>query len=326
MAEVARSAGVSAATVSRALRAPESVSPELRERVRAAAERLGYAPNRLAGSLAGTRSPLIGVIVPSLTNSFFAGTLERMSLALEERGFEVMLGHHDYDLDREERIIAAFSGWSPSALVVTGTAHTRGTIGLLSTLGCPVIEMWELTSRPIDSVVGFSNAEAGRLAARHLAQAGHRQAAFVGATLERDPRARARAEGFAAEFTRLTGAAPAIVPVDGREIGFGGTGLARVLEDRPGATAIAFSGDMLAVGAMFEAGRRGLSVPGDIALLGYGDLDIAAHTNPGLSTVRPPHDEIGEAVAHHLLDRLTDPARGGEVIELDLRMMARGSA
>ena len=236
-----------------------------------------------------------------------------------------MVGHHDYDLAREERIIAAFSGWSPSALVVTGVAHTRGTVGLLSTANCPVIEMWELTGRPIDTLVGFSNEEAGRMAARHFAEAGQRHVAFVGAILDKDPRARARADGFSDEFARRTGQPPEIVAVEGRDLGFGGIALSRALERRPRIEAIAFSGDMLAVGAMFEAERRGISIPGDLALLGYGDLDIAAHTNPGLSTIRPPRDAIGEAVARHLLDRFDDPGRGGEVIELAISTVVRGS-
>nr|WP_272214688.1 substrate-binding domain-containing protein [Marinicella sp. W31]MDC2880024.1 substrate-binding domain-containing protein [Marinicella sp. W31] len=84
----------------------------------------------------------------------------------------------------------------------------------------------------------------------------------------------------------------------------GGTALGEILAAAPKTQAVAFSGDMLAVGAMFEAERRGLRIPADIALLGYGDLDIAACTNPPLSTIRPPHEQIGRAVAEHILERI----------------------
>ncbi len=325
MEEVARVAGVSLATVSRALRDPGLVSEPLRKRVRAAAERLNYAPNPVAGSLSGAKTPLIGVIVPSLTNSFFAGTLARMTSILEQQGFQLMIGHHEYDLDREERIISAFTGWNPSALVVTGVDHSRGAINALSSATCPVIEMWDTDGRALDAMVGFSNVYAGRAGAEYFANAGYKAVAFVGATLATDPRADARAQSFVKEFKKLTGANALIVAVNGRETGDGGHGLRLVLEQMPDVQAIAFSGDMLAVGAMFEAQRQGIRIPDDLALLGYGDLEIAAHTNPSLSTIRPPRDEIGEAVAQHILERLKSPDAKGAVIDLGISMVKRGS-
>lgn len=325
MKEVARVAGVSLATVSRVLRTPDQVTQVLRDRVRSAVERLNYTPNPVAGSLSGAKTPLVGVIVPSLTNSFFAGTLERMTSILEQHGFQVMIGHHEYDRAREERIIAAFAGWNPSALVITGVDHSRGAVSLLSAASCPVIEMWDLDGRPLDTIVGFSNASAGRAAAAHFANAGYRHVAFVGAMLGKDPRAHARAQAFVEEFKRLTGMTALITEVDGRESGDGRTGLARVLAQQPDVQAIAFSGDMLAIGAMFEAQRRGLSIPDDLALLGYGDLEIASQTNPDLSTIRPPRDEIGAAVAQHILDRLKDPDSTGRVIDLGISIVERGS-
>nr|WP_272214418.1 LacI family DNA-binding transcriptional regulator [Marinicella sp. W31]MDC2880023.1 LacI family DNA-binding transcriptional regulator [Marinicella sp. W31] len=200
MEEVARVAGVSLATVSRALKAPETVSKKRLALVREATERLGYAPNRIAGSLAGTRSPLIGVIVPSLTNSFFAATLDRMSTILEDAGYQLMIGQHDYDIAREERIVTAFASWNPAALVVTGRDHTRGTVGMLSAADCPVVEMWDHDERPIDSAIGFSNRRAGQLAGRYFAEKGFEKVAYVGAILESDQRAAARAKGFAEGF------------------------------------------------------------------------------------------------------------------------------
>ncbi len=326
MEEVARVAGVSLATVSRALRHPETVSEALRDRVVEAAARLGYVPSPVAGSLAGARStPLVGVIVPSLTNSFFARTLERMAATLESADLQMMVGHHDYDLAREERIVTAFAGWTPSALVLTGVSHTRGTIRALSDVTCPVIEMWDLDGQPMDSLVGFSNRAAGRAAGRHFAEKGYGEVAYVGAILDADPRARARADGFAEAVQERIGTPARIVTVDGREIGHGGAGLAEVLERWPDTRAIAFSGDVLAVGALFEAQRRGIRVPEDLALFGYGDLNIAAHTNPGLSTIHPPGDEIGQAVADHILARLEDTGSGSRTVALDFSVIDRGS-
>ncbi|WP_180901654.1 LacI family DNA-binding transcriptional regulator [Martelella soudanensis] len=326
MEEVARVAGVSPATVSRALKSPDTVSKKRLAQVLEAARRLGYAPNPIAGSLAGTRTPLVGVIVPSLTNAFFAVTLERMSAILEAEGYQLMIGQHGYDAAREERIINAFAGWNPAALVVTGRDHTRGAVKLLSSAPCPVIEMWDYDERPLDSGIGFSNREAGRLAGRYFAENGHEHVAYVGATLDTDPRARARAEGFLEAFRQETGHDARLMAVVSRDLGEGGAALKSVLEQGPETTAIAFSGDMLAVGAMFEAARMGLSIPADLALLGYGDLDIAAHTNPPLSTIRPPHEKIGAAVARHILERLANPEAGGENLDLGVELVVRSTA
>lgn len=324
MEEVARVAGVSLSTVSRVLRQPEKVSLPLRAKVQKAAARLGYAPDPVAGSLAGARSPMVGVIVPNLTNAFFAGTLEAMSSILEARGLQLMVGCHGYDPIREERLVSAIAGWRPSAMVITGTGQGRGVLGMLSQSNCPVIGMWEIDGAFVDSTVGFSQAQAGCLAAEALAAKGHRDVAFVGATLDRDKRARARAQGFAERFRALTGSDVHIQDLAGRGPGMGAEALNFVLNAAPQTTAIAFSGDMLAAGALFEAQRRGLSVPNDLALLGYGDLEIAGYTNPGISTIRPPSQEIGTAVAQHVLDRL-DGNNDGVVIDLPLEIISRGS-
>lgn len=323
MEEVAKVAGVSLATVSRALRTPDAVSPKLRARIEEASQRLGYAPNPIAGSLAGARTPLIGVIVPSLTNSFFAGTLDQMTTLFEAKGYQLMIGQHGYDAEREERIVAAFASWNPAALVVTGRIHSRVTLTALSAANCPVVEMWDHGERPLDSGIGFSNRAAGELAARVFAEQGVKRPAFVGAILDKDDRARARSDGFREEFQRRTGTEPLIVRVDNRELGEGGAALKTVLAQQPDTDAIAFSGDMLAVGAMFEAARMGLSIPGDLRILGYGDLDIARHTNPALTTIRPPHKEIGQAVVAHVLDRLEKPQTESVNLDLGVKLVLR---
>lgn len=325
MEDVARIAGVSLATVSRALRAPESVSSSLREKVQAAAQRLGYAPNPIAGSLAGARAPLIGVIVPSLTNSFFAATLERMTTLLEPEGYQLMIGQHDYDIDREETIVTAFSSWNPAALVITGRDHTRGTLGILSASPRPIIEMWDYGERPVDIGIGFSNVTAGQIAARHFADIGHQTTAFIGAILDKDGRARARADGFQQKFQHLTGMQPLVISAASRDLGEGGVALKQVLDAQPGTQAIAFSGDMLALGAMFEANRMGLNIPRDLSILGYGDLDFGPYTNPPLSTIRPPRHEIANTVVEQILNRFKEPDAPGVNIDLGVELIRRST-
>ena len=328
MADVASAAGVSIATVSRVMNSPDSVSVLLRERVSSVAGSLGYRPNPIAGTLAGARAPLIGVIVPSMLHAFFAGTLHALSTRLGEAGYQVMSDHHEYNLVREQQIVEAFLGWRPSAIVTTGVHHTRRTRQLLDAADCPVVETWDLSSRRIGSLVGFSNLEAGRMAARHLIERGRRNPVYVGAILGRDTRARQRAKGFAdvlGDAGLGRGSDNDVIAASSRTFEAGAEAIVAATSGRRRIDALAFSSDVLALGAIFEAQRRGIRIPEDIALIGYGDFDFGRTSNPTLTTIRPPRDEIGATVANHLIARLSDRQTGNIVVDLGCELVARGS-
>jgi len=196
MDDVAQLAGVSTSTVSRVLRAPQSVSNDLAQRVRGAIDRLGYVPNLMAGGLAAARGRTIGVIVPSLLNSFFAGTVDTLSAMLSSAGWQVLDGSSNYSEAREEALVEAFLAWSPAAMVLTGLSHSRRTAHLLRSARIPIIETWDVAETPIDTVIGFSHRDVGREMAGHLIAGGRRRIAFVGAMMHLDHRAAQRALGF----------------------------------------------------------------------------------------------------------------------------------
>jgi LacI family gluconate utilization system Gnt-I transcriptional repressor len=326
MADVALLAGVSTATVSRALRRAEVVSPQLRERVLRAVDTLGYVPNPAAGGLAAARTRTVGVIVPSLVNSFFAATLDAMAERLAPRGYQIMLGNSAYSQDAEDALVNSLLSWSPAAIVLTGQAHSRATLQRLLGAGIPVVEMWELGENPLDSLVGFSHRAVGRLAARHLLDRGRRRIAFVGAALDEDRRAAKRGAGFAEVVRESLGTTPLIVSLPQRaSAATGGRALADLLERSPDVDGVAFSNDAMALGGLFECQRRGLRVPERLALIGFGDLDFAAWSAPALSTIRPPRREIGLAVADHLLQRFDDPSAGPTTIDVGFELVPRAS-
>lgn len=326
MAEVAQLAGVSLATVSRALNSPEAVSPSLRRKVEEVAERLGYSPSPIAGSLSGAHSPLVGVIVPTMTNAFFSTTVEALTGVLEPAGYQIMVGFHEYDEAREEALVSAFTAWRPAALVVTGVDHSRKTTTLLSAAECPVVEMWDVDGRPLDTIIGFSNFEAGREAARYLTGTGRRKLICIGSGTIRDPRAKRRLEGFLTGVADAPGATVERVFSDHRGIADGSATMKIVHREHPDVEGIFCVGDALAAGAIFEAQRLGIRIPDDIAIVGFGDLDFSAYVNPSLTTVRPPHDLIGRTVAEHLLRRFEQPEGEGEVVDLGFQMIVRESA
>ena len=326
MSEVAQLAGVSLATVSRVINSPGSVSPLLRDKVKEVSERLGYSPSPIAGSLSGANSPLIGVIVPTMTNAFFSTTLEALSEVLEPAGYQLMVGFHEYDQGREEAIVAAYAAWRPAAMVVTGVNHARNTISILSSLDCPVVEMWDIDGGPLDTLIGYSNFEAGKAAAAHLIASGRFKLACVSVGPIDDPRAEARSEGFCVGAENL--AAPAVKKfyAENRGVGDGRTVMKEILYKFPDVDGVFCIGDPLAMGVMFEAQEQGILVPDALAIIGFGDLEASAYVTPALTTVRPPHDQIGKTVAEHLLCRFDDPNRKGEVVDLSFRMVIRQSA
>ena len=326
MADVARLAGVSTATVSRAIRQPEVVSVEVRGRIQQAIERLSYRRNLIAGALASAPSMTIGVIIPSIINSFFAATVEALEEELAGSGYQLMLGNSNYSADLEQQLVTSFLAWSPAAMVVTGRRHNSETNRILLGSGVPVIEMWELSDHPIDTIVGFSHRAVAHMVVKHFAERGARRLGFIGAYMDRDYRTADRHAGFVEAALQAGYAPPAEIRLPDRASAVGGARAVTEMLDRHGdVDAIFCSNDIIALGALFEAQRRQLRVPDQLKLCGFGDLEFAAASNPSLTTVRPPRREIGIQIARLLRARLGGAAGPGGSFDLGIELVVRGS-
>lgn len=329
MMDVARTAGVSPSTVSLYLRRPEAVSPAAGQEIAQAIEALGYVPNLVAGGLAAAGSRVVSVIVPSIRNAFFAETVAAMQAELSRDGLQVMLGHSEYSDTDEEALIRTALAWAPAAVVLTGLEHSKGARKLLAAGGTPVVEMWELGDQsPIDMAVGFSHAAVGATAARHFAQQGKQRFAFLGARLAQDRRAAARAKGFVAEACRLGLPEPLILNHPAPATAEAGAQLlGRVQASLPGLEAVACSNDLIALGVLFECQRRGVMVPGDLAVIGFGDLSFSSTSNPPLTTIRPAGDLIGREVARliHACVQGERPAAGERIVDTGHLLVERKS-
>ncbi len=327
LTDVARLADVSPSTVSLFLRDPDAVSARLGPRIRSAIDTLGYVPNLMAGALAGARPRVVGVVVPSLVNSFFADTVTALQNRMVAEDVQLLIGHSDYDDETEERLVRTFLAWSPAAMVLTGLHHDRATRRMLAATEVPVVEMWELGPNPIDMLVGFSHSDVGRVQTRHLIEQGARDIVFVGARLHRDRRAAQRARGYEDTLASHSGLAPPLVIDAGPQ---GSTAAAAhafadLLARRPRLDGIVFSNDLLALGALFEATRRGIAIPERIAVIGFGDLDFGKESTPRLSTVRPPGTGIGASTAELVLARAAGRTDLPEVTDLGFELVVRAS-
>lgn len=323
MEDVAREAGVSPITVSRVVNTPEKVSPATLRVVRAAIDKLRYVPNLTAGSLASNRSRTIAVIVPTIGNSIFSDTIDGLARALAPARYQLLLGQTQYRADEEVALVQTFLGRRVDGLVLTGVHHARGVRISVLRAGIPVVETWDLTERPIHMLAGFSNRAAGRAAGLYLLGKGYRRLAFIGGL---DDRSAARLQGFsdaareagAGEVTSVMVPAPS-TPADA------GAALAQLLAaGMP--RAVFCSNDMIAAGALFECQRRRIDVPGQMAIMGFADLPIAASTEPRLTSMQVRATEMGHRAGLMLLQHLQgEPARE-RVVDLGFAVVERASA
>ncbi|KVH43285.1 LacI family transcriptional regulator [Burkholderia diffusa] len=331
MSDVARLAGVSKMTVSRVL-AGHSVAADTRERVCRAIDQLGYVADAAAGALSSGRSEFVAVLVPSLSSSNFSDTVRGLTDALEPHGLQLLLGDTDYDLEREERLVRSMLRHQPRCIALTGAQHTDATRKLLERSAIPVVEMWDLPKRPIDTAVGFSNVRAARAMVRHLAQRGYRRIGFLGGASVLDRRGQDRLNGYQAEIKALGLGEPRIVRLGDSPItmSHGGPAMAALLEQWPDTDAVMCVSDMSAFGAIMECQRRGLAVPADIAVAGFGNFEVAACCHPTITTVSVDAYGIGVRTGDALLAAL-QARDGGERIEsrsirIDYTIVARESA
>lgn len=320
---VAARAGVAPITVSRVLRHPEKVNLETRRRVLEAIEATGYASNPHARALRSGRSNIVVAFVSNILSQQFGLAVRAFAATLGPDGYEVMVGQTSYSYAKEVAMIRSLRGIRPAAVMFTGVIELEENRRALRELDIPVVETWAFPRDPIDMLVGFSNADAGAMAARRLAAAGHRRVAFVGRTsgrgvLRRDGFRRAAAEA-GLEIVREIFLREVSGLADGR------AAHRTLAADRGGAEAVFCANDLLAAGFLAEARADGAAIPRDLAVLGFGDNDVAAEGVPGLTTITFDAEEIGRVSGRLILDRLSGTAPGPAHHTVALRMIERGS-
>jgi LacI family transcriptional regulator, gluconate utilization system Gnt-I transcriptional repressor len=329
MADVARRAGVSTMTVSRALKNEAQVSSLTREKIFRAVSELGYVLDQAAGSLSSRRTGFIATLIPSINNSNFSDTARGITDELGRTGLQLLLGYTDYSEDNEEKLIEAMLRRRPEGVILTGGVHTLHTRRMLSSAGIPVIETWDLPSEPIDQVVGFSNEEAMRLLITTLAAKGYRKFGYVGGTTTRDSRGEQRRKGFMRALDELGFAPGRIVSwgVPPISIEHGGPAIVSLLERWPDTDVVAFVSDLPAFGALMECKRRNIRVPEQVAIAGFGDYEVGGFSHPRMTTVNVDCYGIGKLAARRVteLSQAGSRTRHDEIILTSFRVVERES-
>ena len=326
--DVARLAGVSAITVSRALNAPATVSPDTLERVRTAISDTGYVPNLLAGGLRSAKSRLVAAVVPTVAGPVFLETIQSLTDALDEHGYQLMLGQSGYRTSREDALLDAIIGRRPVGIVLTGMMHSpEGRRRLLGS-GIPIVETWDLAPTPIDMAVGFSHDAIGEEVCEYLHGRGRRRPVLLSGD---DERARRRMAGFVRAARRLgmadaRGELPTKWCPAPTTLAAGRAGLAELLQRTPDLDAIFCSSDLLALGVLTEAHARGIEVPKKLAVVGFGNLAFSAGLVPSLTTVHVDGPRIGKVAAAMIMDRAEGRAVAEPVVDVGFSLVQRDSS
>ncbi|MEM8597056.1 MAG: LacI family DNA-binding transcriptional regulator, partial [Pseudomonadota bacterium] len=242
--DVARLSGVSDISVSRVMRGAPSVSPGLRERVMAAADALGYTPNRLAGALKTQSSNLVAVVVPSIGNGVFPEVLDGIETVLTKAGLQPVLGITQYDRAREVQVLRDMLAWTPMGVIMAGTDHDPAVRSMIAQQDIPVVEFMDIDHAPMQAGVGISNRRAAIAVADLLADRGYRRPGYIGAWGEQPDRSRARREAFEERLAERG------IPLRDREISpkpatveGGGRSTERLLTRTPDIDAIFYAND-----------------------------------------------------------------------------------
>jgi LacI family gluconate utilization system Gnt-I transcriptional repressor len=321
--DVATLAAVSTATVSRYLNNPKVVAAATAQRIRDAIAQTGYIPNLLAGGLASSKSKMVAVLIPHLTDSIFNDTIQTMAEELAAAGSTVMLGLTGLAPERSDDLILAAMGRRVDAIISTAPLGPQ-TRALVDRFPGLFIQIWELPEDPPGIAVGFSHRDVGRDVARFLQSRGYRRPVLATAD---GSRARVRADGFVAEWQALGGGTVAQIAVDiPSRFGHAREVFAEMqrMDERP--DVVVCGSDQLAQGLIVEAQLAGLRVPDNLAVMGFGNASVAADMRPTITTVDIDGARIArEAIAAIRLHSQGEP-QPARTVDVGFRVIVRDSA
>ena len=304
---VSKVAGVSPATVSRAMNHPDLVSPATRKKIEKAIRKTGYIRNRAAQTMHGRRSSTLGLVVPTVNYSIFAELVQSFNDTVSDLGFTLLLATHNYDLGVEYKVIQKLLEHRVDGVALIGLDHSEDTYRLFQSQNVPVVAAWAYGETARISSIGSDNREAGQLAAQHILSLGHRRIGFVFPPTVENDRARGRLDA-AMEVVRNAGLdcpdewiAQSLYSIaHAKAVCFDLFRTNRTL------TALICGNDVIAQGAIAAALELGLRIPRDISIIGIGDFVGSGDSYPALSTIRIPAQEIGARAGQNLVRSIAE--------------------
>jgi LacI family transcriptional regulator len=319
LADVAAKAGVSTATVSRCLNTPARVGEKTRARVLEAVNTLGYAPNFGAQALAAKRTNTVGVVIPTMENAIFARALQALQEELGANGVTMLVASSSYQEDLEAHQIRTLVARGADALLLIGYHRSESIYDFLDKRAVPTLIAWSHDQDLDRPCVGFDNVRAIAELAREVLAKGHRQIGMISAPIAANDRARDRVRGVQQTMAEA-GLGELQVIETPYGVDTGAAAFRQLMDQDNPPTAVMCGNDVLAVGALRGAREMGLSVPTDISITGFDDIDLATLVDPQLTTVHVPHRQLGVRAAEQLIAWLAGEAPQSIALETELRL------
>jgi len=324
--QVAKIAGVSTATVSRALNKPDTVSEAVKKKIERIIKRIGYIPNAGARSLMLKRTGSIGVIVPTLDNAIFAQGLEEFQRQLSQSGYQMLVASTNYDPEIENQQMRNFLLQGVEGIAMFGSSQKLELIRLLRTRKLPYIHIGTLDTPLNGYAAGFDNKKAIQLGVEYLVQVGHRNFGMIAGKTENNDRARDRVDGVVEllKRNRIFLKKESIIEVP-YQIQDARIALKKLLQINPKISAVVCGNDVLAIGALLEAQSQGIKIPYQCSILGFDNLELSRHIQPSLSTIHIDAIGMWSKAAHHLMSQINGINRLPRKILADVSLVIRDS-
>lgn len=307
--DVARLAGVSLGSASRALSIPDQVKPATLAKVRQAVSQLGYVRNGAAQALASRRTRMVATIYPTLSNPIFSVAIHELQQTLWESGYQLLVASHEYEPHREIDLLRTIVERGVDALVLVGTDHSSEVFELARQYALPYVMTWSIDGSHYPHCIGFSYYDAAFDLASLVVKKGHRRIALCNGFEGSNERARSRAAGTRAAL-KAAGLAldPSFVTEQPFNFEGGREAVRRFMAEATPPTALICGTDLQAIGAIDECRRRGIRVPEDLSITGFDDIEHAAIVVPPLTTVKVPTEDIGVLAARRVVALLEGQA------------------
>ena len=323
--DVAKSAGVSTATVSRCLNSPDRVVKSTRERVMNAVEELGYTPNFGARAMAAKRTFTIGAIIPTMENAIFARGLQAFQEELHERGYTLLVSSSAYRPEVEEEQIRALVARGADGLLLIGYDRDPAIYRYLESRNVPALVAWVFSDENKQPSIGFDNRASMSALAQKVIDFGHRRIAVISGITKGNDRASQRILGIKDTVLASGLSVDALTIIETPyEIEAGAEAFDQLMSADLRPTAVMCGNDVLAVGALRRAREMGMNVPKDVSITGFDDIELARIVTPTLTTVHVPHREMGWKAAIELIE-MVEKRSAGTSVELQVSLEMRES-
>lgn len=321
--DIATHLGLTKMTISRYLRDPNSVAAITQKKIAAAIEEFGYIPNRAPEILSNARSKAIGVLVPSLTNHVFADVIKGIEIITDQAGYQTMLAHYGYSMEKEEQRIESLLSYNVDGLILSENEHSERTLKMLEIANIPVIEIMDSKTIGLQQVVGFDNIAASQAMTETMIHKGYKNIVYF--TARMDKRTCLKLQGYENAMKKHGLQIRSLITEEPSSFTLGARLLHQALEKYPTMNGVVCTNDDLGIGALFECQRLGIQVPNHIAIAGFHGHDVGQSTIPQLASVITPRLEIGKIAAQELLDRLNNIPPQSHIIDLGYHIHLGGT-